>query len=122
MMRAAERVGYPVVLKPLAGNHGRGVSINLRTAEDVETGFAKASEHGRTIIVVEGEITAEIDAFNAVNKEETEQAGVHYADITPYSRQAKDDLSLIAADGLHPSGKMYRLWVEEIMKEFLFEF
>jgi len=50
-VRAAERVGYPVVLKPLAGNHGRGVSINLRTAEDVETGFAKASEHGRTIIV-----------------------------------------------------------------------
>jgi len=50
-VRAAEKIGYPVVLKPLAGNHGRGVSINLRTAEDVETGFAKASEHGRTIIV-----------------------------------------------------------------------
>ncbi len=50
-VRAAERIGYPVVLKPLAGNHGRGVSINLRTPEEVETGFAKAIEHGRTIIV-----------------------------------------------------------------------
>ncbi|MDH3616503.1 MAG: cyanophycin synthetase [Gammaproteobacteria bacterium] len=50
-VRAAEKIGYPVVLKPLAGNHGRGVSINLRTAEEVETGFAKASEHGRTTIV-----------------------------------------------------------------------
>jgi len=50
-VRAAERIGYPVVLKPLSGNHGRGVSINLRTPEEVETGFAKASEHGRTIIV-----------------------------------------------------------------------
>ncbi len=50
-VRAAERIGYPVVLKPLAGNHGRGVSINLRTPEEVETGFAKASEHGRTIVV-----------------------------------------------------------------------
>jgi len=50
-VRAAERIGYPVVLKPLSGNHGRGVSINLRTADEVETGFAKASEHGRTIIV-----------------------------------------------------------------------
>ena len=50
-VRAAERIGYPVVLKPLSGNHGRGVSINLRTAEEVETGFAKAAEHGRTIIV-----------------------------------------------------------------------
>ncbi|MGI9233870.1 MAG: cyanophycin synthetase [Woeseiaceae bacterium] len=50
-VRAAERIGYPVVLKPLAGNHGRGVSINLRTPDEVETGFAKASEHGRTVIV-----------------------------------------------------------------------
>ena len=50
-VRAAERIGYPVVLKPLAGNHGRGVAINLRTREEVEIGFEKASEHGRTIIV-----------------------------------------------------------------------
>jgi len=50
-VRAAERIGYPVVLKPLAGNHGRGVSINLRTPEEVETGFDKASEHGKTTIV-----------------------------------------------------------------------
>ncbi|MDH3491606.1 MAG: cyanophycin synthetase, partial [Gammaproteobacteria bacterium] len=50
-IRAAEKIGYPVVLKPLSGNHGRGVSINLRTTPEVETGFAKASEHGDTIIV-----------------------------------------------------------------------
>jgi cyanophycin synthetase len=50
-VRAAERIGYPVVLKPLSGNHGRGVAINLRTREEVETGFQKASEHGRTIVV-----------------------------------------------------------------------
>ncbi|MDH3304268.1 MAG: cyanophycin synthetase [Gammaproteobacteria bacterium] len=50
-VRAAEKIGYPVVVKPLSGNHGRGVSINLRTAPEVETGFAKASEHGQTIIV-----------------------------------------------------------------------
>jgi cyanophycin synthetase len=49
--RAAKRIGFPVVTKPLDGNHGRGVSINLRTDEEVETGFDKASEHGRTIIV-----------------------------------------------------------------------
>ncbi len=49
--RAAERIGYPVVLKPLAGNHGRGVSINLRTPEEVEVAFAKAREHGRNVIV-----------------------------------------------------------------------
>ena len=50
-VRAAERIGYPVVVKPLSGNHGRGVSTNLRSAEEVETGFQKASEHGRSTIV-----------------------------------------------------------------------
>jgi cyanophycin synthetase len=49
--RAAERIGFPVVLKPLAGNHGRGVSINLRTMEEVEVAFDKAREHGRNVIV-----------------------------------------------------------------------
>jgi cyanophycin synthetase len=50
-VRAAERIGYPVVLKPLSGNHGRGVAINLRTPEEVEVGFQKAAEHGKTIVV-----------------------------------------------------------------------
>jgi cyanophycin synthetase len=50
-VRAAERIGYPVVVKPLAGNHGRGVSINLKTAEEVEVAFDKARDHGRSIIV-----------------------------------------------------------------------
>jgi len=49
--RAAARIGFPVVLKPLAGNHGRGVSINLKTKEEVEVAFDKAREHGRNVIV-----------------------------------------------------------------------
>jgi len=60
------------------------------------------------------QIAREIDNFNAVNYEESKKAGVHYIDITPISRQAKNDSTLIAADGLHPSGKMYALWVKEI--------
>ena len=50
-VRAAKLIGFPVVLKPLAGNHGRGVSINLKKPEEVEVAFEKAREHGRTIIV-----------------------------------------------------------------------
>jgi cyanophycin synthetase len=50
-VRAAKMIGFPVVVKPLSGNHGRGVSINLKTAEEVEVGFGKAQEHGRSIIV-----------------------------------------------------------------------
>jgi len=50
-VRAAERIGYPVVLKPLRGNHGRGVSIGMSTPEDVQTAFEKAREHGRAVVV-----------------------------------------------------------------------
>ncbi len=50
-VRAAEKIGYPVVVKPLSGNHGRGVSIGMSTAEDVETAFEKAREHGRAVVV-----------------------------------------------------------------------
>ena len=49
--RAARRLGFPVVVKPLDANHGRGVSINLRDEEAVAVAFEKAREHARTIIV-----------------------------------------------------------------------
>jgi cyanophycin synthetase len=48
---AAERLGYPVVVKPLDGNHGKGVSINLRTPEAVRTAFEKAYEYSSVVIV-----------------------------------------------------------------------
>ncbi|ASJ72951.1 cyanophycin synthetase [Granulosicoccus antarcticus] len=49
--RAARRIGVPVVMKPLSGNHGRGVSVNLKTDEEIEAAFEKASQHGRNIVV-----------------------------------------------------------------------
>ena len=58
------------------------------------------------------QIAKEIDTFNAVNKTETEKAGVHYIDVTPISREVVNDSSLIASDGLHPSGKMYAEWAK----------
>lgn len=50
-VRGAERIGYPVVVKPLNANHGRGVSTHLETPEEVEIAFEKAREHHRAIIV-----------------------------------------------------------------------
>ena len=50
-VRAAERLGYPVVLKPLDANHGRGVTTDVRDPDQVKIGFARAREHARTIIV-----------------------------------------------------------------------
>ncbi|HEY0781658.1 MAG TPA: cyanophycin synthetase, partial [Thermoanaerobaculia bacterium] len=48
---AAEKLGYPVVVKPLDGNHGRGVSIGLRTPEAVRTAYEKADEVSSPVIV-----------------------------------------------------------------------
>ncbi|MDP1545854.1 MAG: SGNH/GDSL hydrolase family protein [Anaerolineales bacterium] len=57
-------------------------------------------------------IALEIDAFNAVNLEESQKADVSYVDITPNSREAVNNPTLIAGDGLHPSGTMYARWAE----------
>lgn len=64
-------------------------------------------------------ISEQIDLFNQVKKQETEKKGILFIDITPISRQAITNVSLIAEDGLHPSGIMYQQWVEKILPEIL---
>ena len=54
---------------------------------------------------------------NAANCFAAQQAGARYVDITPTSRSAAHDLSLLAEDGLHPSGAMYAAWVTAILPE-----
>ncbi|MCP4768905.1 MAG: cyanophycin synthetase [Gammaproteobacteria bacterium] len=46
------RMGYPVVIKPLDANHGRGISINLTTDDEVREAFhiAKAQSRSRHVI------------------------------------------------------------------------
>ena len=67
----------------------------------------------------QNEIATQIDLFNAVKKVETEKRNVLFVDITPISRQALNDKTLIAEDGLHPSGKMYQLWAEKILPDLI---
>ena len=61
------------------------------------------------------QIAREIDLFNAVKREETTRTGATYVDITPISRRAETDLSLLADDGLHPSGEMYGEWKDMVL-------
>ncbi|HKI53448.1 MAG TPA: SGNH/GDSL hydrolase family protein [Anaerolineales bacterium] len=60
-------------------------------------------------------ISLQIDEFNAVNLEETQNAGAYYIDVTIISRMGLDDFDLIAPDRLHPSGKMYKMWAEKTL-------
>ncbi|HET7280105.1 MAG TPA: cyanophycin synthetase [Dermatophilaceae bacterium] len=55
---AARRIGYPVVVKPLDGNHGRGVCLDLQDDQAVRDGFAVAlGESRRGWVIVESFIT-----------------------------------------------------------------
>src|SRR5574343_1329067 len=47
---AAEDIGYPVLVKPTDGNHGRGVFIDLTSAEDVRKAYAIATEEGSGVL------------------------------------------------------------------------
>jgi cyanophycin synthetase len=69
-VRAARRIGFPVVTKPYNGNHGRGISIRLTTDEEVAAGYAAAREvlafgdrrdlprrrHDHRLLVVNGDL------------------------------------------------------------------
>ncbi len=61
-------------------------------------------------------ISEGIDTYNMLNQQFAQQYGIQYVNITDISRQGLAQPSLVATDGLHPSGKMYSLWVERIAK------
>ncbi|MEJ5208658.1 cyanophycin synthetase [Denitratimonas sp. CY0512] len=50
-IRAARRLGGPVVTKPYNGNHGRGITIGIEGPEAVREGYRAAREHSRSVIV-----------------------------------------------------------------------
>ena len=61
-----------------------------------------------------GRIAKEIDQFNKINREVSDISKVIYLDITQDSKRALEDHSMVAADSLHFSGKMYRIWAEKL--------
>ncbi len=71
-----------------------------------------AANHDRARIKVE------INRFNKVNKQIAGKLGIHYIYITGWTREAAADTSLLAADGLHPSGKEYGRWASEMADYF----
>jgi cyanophycin synthetase len=69
-VRAAKRIGFPVVVKPLDGNHGRGVSINLTEEAQIETAFDEAKAHSNSRgILVESFVTGMDHRMLVVNGE-----------------------------------------------------
>lgn len=70
------------------------------------TPFAKERDRNK--------IAMEIDAFNSLKKKITLAKGVRIIDITEGSRAALTDETLVAKDKLHPSGKEYAKWAQQL--------
>jgi len=113
---------------------GEPEEYRIRLKELLEQAIAFAGGNPQNVIVLsipDWEVTPyaermpprsldfDIDDFNAVNLQEAQTFGIRYVDITPISRRVTKDKELIAQDGLHPSGVMYALWVEEMLPQIL---
>lgn len=131
-LRAAQPVsGYDLVSLLIGvNNQYRGLGLDAYRAEFsglLDHAIQFANGNPKRVIVLsipdwgvtpfaEGrdraQISAEINAFNAANRQVSQQAGICYVDVTPVSRLALHDSSLLASDDLHPSGRMYSRWAE----------
>lgn len=89
-----------------AGGDARKVIV-LSIPDWGATPYAEGRDRGR--------IAAEIDRFNAVNRQESDRARARYVDVTPESRRLDPARGRIAADGLHPSGAMYASWTRLVV-------
>jgi lysophospholipase L1-like esterase len=92
----------------LSGNRTDHVFV-LSIPDYSVTPFAASSD--------KAEIRRELDEFNAINKAITLSFDISYTDITPLTREAKYDATLLACDGLHPSGKEYAKWAALLAPE-----
>lgn len=89
------------------GRAGRVLMLSI--PDWAVTPFAEGRDRSR--------IAAEIDRFNEIGREESARRGARYVDVTPASRRAAADPTFLAADGLHPSGRMYAEWAQLALPE-----
>ena len=64
-------------------------------------------------------ISRETAAYNDSARELVSAAGMRWVDVTESTRRMQDTPSLVAPDGLHPSGAMYRQWAELVLPHAL---
>lgn len=96
-----------LLIKSIQLARGKKENVFVLSIPDYSvTPFAAYSDTAR--------IRQEIDWFNAINKDITGSYQCVYLDITPSTREGRYDPSLIAADGLHPSGLEYRKWAQRL--------
>jgi len=89
------------------GKHGRIVVLGI--PDWSATPYARSKKSDQL-----DAIAASIDKYNQAIKKETIAIGSHFVDISDLSKKAAMNPALTSADGLHPSGAMYKSWVDKM--------
>ncbi len=138
-IEAANPIGPYDLVSLLIGvnNQYRGMEINIYMTEFEELinqSISFAGNNTDRVIVLsipdwgvtpfatgadKEKIAREIDQYNAINHEIARSKGIAWIDVTGISRLAEEDNTLIASDGLHPSGMMYTEWVRMAIPEIV---
>jgi lysophospholipase L1-like esterase len=64
-------------------------------------------------------IEKQLISFNEVCEAQAKKFQIPFYQITEISKKAASDKSLLAKDNLHPSAKMYKLWISEILPQLI---
>ncbi|MFK8038535.1 MAG: SGNH/GDSL hydrolase family protein [Crocinitomicaceae bacterium] len=110
------------------GESANGFEAKFRACLDYAVTRSKKGKAGVFIVTIPDygytpfgkrnrkKISKRLEAYNSICKSVAKTEGVLCVDITPISQNGLIDTDLVADDGLHPSSKQYKLWVEEILK------
>jgi lysophospholipase L1-like esterase len=100
------RADFAALLRRAVGFAGGDAShvIVLSIPDWSVTPFAEGRDRAR--------VAAEIDVYNAINREEAARAGARYVDVTPQTRATGAEPAYLVSDALHPSGRAYAEWAQ----------
>jgi cyanophycin synthetase len=93
-----ERVGFPVVIKPLDGNHGKGATVGVNTLAEAKAAWEKAKEYSRYIIVEKQLVGSDFRALVVNNRL------IAVAERVP---------AHVVGDGKHSIGKLIEITNED---------
>ncbi len=111
--RGADTVGYrqrftQLLEQSITLARGKAKQVVVLSIPDYSvTPFASGNDTAR--------IRQELDVYNSINRSVTLAYGIAYLDITASTKEARYNPSLLAADGLHPSGIEYQKWAQRLL-------
>ncbi|WP_103665143.1 SGNH/GDSL hydrolase family protein [Gracilimonas amylolytica] len=87
----------------------RGDTSNVVVISIPNYGVTPFGQSGNPVV-----IRKEIEMYNSIAEQFASDYGIPFIDVTGISELAGNDSALLASDNLHPSAKMYALWVEDM--------